>query len=137
MSLNLEKLENIKRKGSRIIARCPACAEDGHDNKGDHLFIDEHGRFTCVVYPSDNGRLHRKRIFRLVGDKIRNKKACSSPQIKIIKVKKVNRNNGNVIKSNILGRLGRVNQTLKNKIKIINNINIIRTLETPSQTSQT
>ncbi len=113
MGLNLEKLENVKRKGSRIIARCPACAEKGRDNKGEHLFIDEYGRFSCVVYPSEAGSEHRKRIFRLVGGKIKKNKEYSSQQTKVIKVRKVNRNNGNVIKSNILGRLGRVNQTLK------------------------
>jgi len=40
MSLNIEQLENAKYRGSRTIARCPACAEQGNDNKGEHLSID-------------------------------------------------------------------------------------------------
>ncbi len=69
MSLNIKKLENVKFLGSRIVARCPACAEDGHDRKGDHLFIDEHGAFSCVVYQGVEGAEHRKRVFALVGIK--------------------------------------------------------------------
>ncbi len=108
MSINIEKLENVKYQGSRIIARCPACAEHDNDNKGNHLSIDEQGRFSCVVYPNEAGTEHRKRIFALVGIKSGNGKSYSLPHNKMINVKKVTRNAGNVIKSNILGRLGRV-----------------------------
>ena len=38
---------------------------------------------------------------------------CSVSQRKVIKVRKVNRNTGNIIKKDVLGHLGRVNQTLK------------------------
>ncbi len=113
MSLNIEKLENVNHNGLRIIARCPACAELGHDNKGDHLYIDEQGRFTCVKYPGNTGKEHRKRIFALVGDIDSNVEPCSRSQSKVIKVKEANRNTGNIIKRDVLGHLGRVNQTLK------------------------
>jgi len=113
MGLNIEKLENVKYKGSRIIARCPACAEQGNDNKGEHLSIDEQGRFSCVINPGGAGADHRRRIFAMIGIKDGNNNSYSSQQNKVIKVKKVDRNTGNVIKSNILGRLGRVYQTLK------------------------
>ncbi len=113
MSLNIEKLENVEHRGSRIIARCPACAEQGNDNKGDHLSIDEQGRFSCVRYPREAGTDHRKRIFAMTGIKDGNNSSYSSQQIKVIKVKKVDRNTGNIIKRDVLGHLGRVNQTLK------------------------
>ncbi len=111
MGLKVNKLENVEYRGSQIIARCPACAEQGRDNKGDHLSIDDEGRFGCVVYPGKIGADHRKRIFALVGVIDGNGKSCSQPQNKMINVKKVNLNHGTVIKTDILGRLGRVNQT--------------------------
>ena len=58
-------------RGGKIIARCPACAEAGHDQKGEHLVINADGRFGCVVYPGDSAdaKEHRKRIFALCGDR--------------------------------------------------------------------
>ncbi len=88
MSLNIEKLENVKYRGSCIIARCPACAEYGHDRKGDHLFIDEQGRFSCVVHPGEVGNEHRKRILALVGIKDGKWESSFSPLNKVIRVKK-------------------------------------------------
>ena len=111
MSLNIEQLENAKYRGSRTIARCPACAEQGNDNKGEHLSIDERGRFACVIYPGAAGVDHRKRIFALVGVKEDRVEFDVFRATKMIRVKKANRNTGNVIKSNILGRLGRVFST--------------------------
>lgn len=67
MALDISKLEKVKHRGASTIAKCPACAENGRDKKGDHLFINNEGRFGCVLYPRDEGRLHRKRIFELVG----------------------------------------------------------------------
>ncbi len=113
MSLDITKLENVEHKGARIIARCPACMELGNDNKGNHLSIDEQGHFSCIRYPGEAGADHRKRIFALIGIKNGNSKSYSSQQIKVIKVKKVDRNTGNIIKRDVLGHLGRVNQTLK------------------------
>jgi hypothetical protein len=69
MSLDVEKLAMTRTLGGGIIqARCPACAEDGHDHKGEHLRIYPDGRFGCCVHPKD--RTHRKRIFALAGDSL-------------------------------------------------------------------
>jgi hypothetical protein len=71
MSLNISELGNARERSGKVIARCPACAEAGHDKKGDHLFICEDGRFGCVVYPGDGpeAKEHRRRIFALCGDR--------------------------------------------------------------------
>jgi hypothetical protein len=71
MSLEISKLENVRSRGKKINARCPACAESGHDRRGEHLVIDADGRFACVVYPghSPDAKAHRKRIFRLSGSR--------------------------------------------------------------------
>jgi len=111
MSLNIENIENVKHQGSRIIARCPVCAEQGHDNKGEHLFIDKQGRYSCIIYPAETGKEHRKRIYELIGIKNGKEKLPSVSYNKVIKVKEVTRNTENVIKRDILGHLGRVNQT--------------------------
>jgi hypothetical protein len=68
MSLNLQKLKNVKRATDKFTAQCPACAEEGGDQKGDHLFIDPKGKFGCVVNQGEAGREHRQRIFALAGD---------------------------------------------------------------------
>ena len=66
MSLNLEKLENVRKLAGGIVqARCPACAEGGNDRAGNHLRLQPDGRFGCCVHPKD--RNHRKRIFALAG----------------------------------------------------------------------
>jgi len=69
MSLNLGKLESLKLRGEKIIARCPACAEEGADKSCEHLFIADGGRgpFGCVAFAGPAGDQHRKRIFELVG----------------------------------------------------------------------
>jgi hypothetical protein len=69
MGLDLTKLEETRRQGSNTIARCPACAEDGGDRKGDHLIVYEDGQFGCVLFPGEAGHAHRQRIFELVGAK--------------------------------------------------------------------
>ena len=69
MSLNIEKLENVvRRDDGSIVAQCPACAGDGHDQTGrNHLVIYPDGKFGCVANAEDKS--HRKRIIELVGDK--------------------------------------------------------------------
>lgn len=68
MSLDVAKLEKVRElAGGLVQARCPACAEGGHDRSGEHLRIYPDGRFGCCVHPKDGE--HRKRIFALVGCK--------------------------------------------------------------------
>jgi hypothetical protein len=70
--LDETRLENVVRHGERIEARCPACAEAGHDKSGNHLTVYPSGAFACVQFPKDQGKEHRKRIFALAG--VRDKK---------------------------------------------------------------
>jgi len=66
MSLDVAKLEKVRELAGGIIqARCPSCAEGGHDRTGEHLRIYPDGRFGCCVHPKDGE--HRKRIWALAG----------------------------------------------------------------------
>lgn len=67
MSLIIDRLENVKRHRGKILARCPACAEEGADTTGDHLVVLESGKFGCAANPGDHK--HRSRIFELAGDR--------------------------------------------------------------------
>lgn len=103
MSLNLNKLEKVRDVGGGMIhARCPACAEGGHDRTGEHLRIYPDGRFGCCVHPKD--REHRKRIFALAGER--------SPRRGI--VVRVSAKQPATIQRELLGRLGRVFESPKN-----------------------
>lgn len=68
MSLDLSRLENVRQRGEKTLARCPACAERGHDEKGEHLVIMPDGRFGCVAFPGAAGKDHRRRVSALAGD---------------------------------------------------------------------
>jgi hypothetical protein len=69
MSLDVAKLEKVRElAGGLVQARCPACAEGGHDRSGEHLRIYPDGRFGCCVHPKDGE--HRKRIWALAGCKL-------------------------------------------------------------------
>lgn len=64
--LDRSKLEHIKDAANGgYHARCPACAEGGHDASGDHLWVRPDGRFGCCVHPQD--KEHRRRIWALAG----------------------------------------------------------------------
>jgi len=65
MSLDTTKLKNLRQTPDKMTAQCPACAEAGHDSKGEHLVIYPNGAFGCVTKPGDLS--HNKRIFKLVG----------------------------------------------------------------------
>lgn len=69
MSLDVNKLTNVRQIGDKTIAGCPACREDQQDHRGDHLFIWKGGRFGCVLHrgSSQAARAHRRRIWRLAG----------------------------------------------------------------------
>jgi hypothetical protein len=100
------------RNNKHGAARCPACAEIGHDQTRNHLIIQADGRFGCVVYPGDspNARAQRKRIFAL----------CGSREIKRLAVRPARLGRLGVsedhsaepsLKGGLLGRLGRLFQT--------------------------
>jgi len=65
--IDLEKLGSRRKVGDRVIARCPACAEDEADKKGEHLVIYPDGRFGCIANQGDSD--HRRRVWELVGVK--------------------------------------------------------------------
>lgn len=65
--LDHAKLEHVRSRGAKLIARCPACAELGADKTGNHLLIGEDGRYTCINYRGSEGIEHRKRIHALAG----------------------------------------------------------------------
>ena len=97
MPLDLKKLEKLVDLVDGIMrARCPACAENGQDKKGEHLRIYPDGRFGCCVFPSDQE--HRKQIFALAGERSRQN----------IKVRVVAPKADGPLHSGILGRLGRL-----------------------------
>ncbi len=109
MTLDITKLENVNCQQEKILARCPACSEIGQDKKGEHLFIDEEGRFGCIVYPDEAGKEHRKRIFTLVGIKTTER---------YITVKNNDNKQTGVIILDVLGRLGRQKNSLSKKTEI-------------------
>jgi hypothetical protein len=61
LTLDLDKLENVKKRSGKIIARCPACAERGRDSQGNHLVIFDNGAYSCIVGDAK----HRRKIYRL------------------------------------------------------------------------
>lgn len=100
VSLDLRKLTHVRTlPDGGAQARCPACAEGGHDRKGEHLRVYPDGRFGCCVYPKD--REHRKRIHALAGN--------HGPQA--IRVKVASANTAAPLKAGVLGRLGRLFET--------------------------
>ena len=112
MSLNISKLENIRKHSGKITARCPACAEAGHDRKGEHLVINADGSFGCVVYPGDSvdAKAHRKRIFALRGDRKIKPLIVRSPSVGRLGRVNQSQSAGQPLKTGLLGRLGRVNE---------------------------
>ena len=66
MPIDISKLEKVKRLTTKVIARCPACAEIGRDKSGEHLIVWPNGAFACVAFMGDKD--HRRQIARLAGD---------------------------------------------------------------------
>src|SRR5437660_8161249 len=85
MSLDLSKLENVRDKGNKKTAQCPACAAEGHDSKGEHLSIEADGKFGCVVHPGEGAeaKAHRKEIHRLVGAPGSGEQKCGPIPVRI------------------------------------------------------
>ena len=106
MSLDISKLVRAKRRRGAKVARCPACAEQGHDRSGEHLFVTESGASICVVYPGYEGHTHRQRIFELAGLK---EKPCHARTAK--KPIDCSQDGFKIIKKDILGHLGHLNST--------------------------
>jgi hypothetical protein len=113
MSLDISKLENVRKRGDKVTARCPACEEVGHDQKGEHLVINANGSFGCVVYPGDSAdaKEHRKWIFALCGD--RGIKPLAVRPAGLGRLERLPESHSAVrpIKTGLLGRLGRLFQT--------------------------
>jgi hypothetical protein len=113
VSLEISKLENVRTRGDKITARCPACAEAGHDQKGEHLVMNGDDSFGCVVYPGDSAdaKAHRRRIFSLCGD--RETKSLVVRPADLGRLGRVNQSQsaGQSLKTGLLGRLRRVFQT--------------------------
>lgn len=105
MSLDLAKLENARRlPDGRIRARCPACAAEGHDKRGEHLIVNPNGAFGCAVHPGET--VHRKSIWALAGSQ-------TAKPIEVRSLGRLGRVNETpiVLQRNILGRLGRLEQS--------------------------
>jgi hypothetical protein len=65
-SIDISRLEKVRRTGNKITARCPACAASGGDRTGAHFYQNSTtGQFGCAAFPGD--REHRREIFALVG----------------------------------------------------------------------
>ena len=67
MSIDTAKLENVRQRGGRIVAACPACREAGADRSGEHLVILDGGKWGCIANTGDGGKEHRRRIAALAG----------------------------------------------------------------------
>lgn len=63
--LDISKLNNVKKRGDKIIAACPACRADGRDKKGTHLIIYPSEQYGCAANQGDD--IHRKEIFAHAG----------------------------------------------------------------------
>jgi hypothetical protein len=64
-TIDVSKLQRIRFSNTKIIARCPACAELGRDRKGNNLAIFPNGAFHCQAFPGD--REHNLRIVSISG----------------------------------------------------------------------
>jgi len=79
--IDISRLQKVKRSNGKIIAQCPACAEEGGDKRGSHLVIYQEGRgkFSCIKYRRDN--THNSRIWELAGNGFkRNSKPFAWPK---------------------------------------------------------
>lgn len=102
MELDLKKLENVKTKADgKVTARCPACAVDGGDRKGEHLVIFPDGKYGCAVFVGDKD--HNRQIFRLTGQ-------GESRLMPIIEIRKLEIPDSKVIR--VLGQSGQKNKSL-------------------------
>lgn len=114
--LDPAKLENVREKGGKTTAACPACRADEHDRSGEHLVLFADGKFGCVAYPGDSAeaRTHRQNVFRLAG--VQSKTSAQSVKCEPVKrafsplIGKADPSEAS--EPQILGRFGRSPQTL-------------------------
>lgn len=67
-SIDLNRLEKVReRRNGCYIFRCPTCAEQNGDKKGEHGILYPSGAFCCIAHQGDKD--HNRRIWELVGDK--------------------------------------------------------------------
>jgi hypothetical protein len=113
MSLDISRLENARKHSGKITARCPACAEAGHDQTRNHLIIADDGRFGCVVYPgqSPDAGAHRKRIFALCGNRETKPLVVRNGALGRLGRGNESHSEAAPLKAGVLGRLGRLFQT--------------------------
>lgn len=82
LSIDITRLEKIRIRGDKIEARCPACAADGGDRRGNHLFANRTSRvWGCAARPGDAE--HRSQIWALVG--IRGEQSPESPDVRDVR----------------------------------------------------
>lgn len=110
MPLDLEKLENVQWKDDKVIARCPACAEEGGDSQSTHLAIFDEGTgaFHCIAWGHDED--HRRRIWQLAGTTSK-----AVPTKRTIVKKRPPKPRSSVIKDDYLRRL-----TMAELVTVIN-----------------
>ena len=65
MTTIIDRMENVKRVGKSHRGRCPACAQNGGDQRGEHLMVFEDGRYGCAAHPNDHE--HRSEIWKCMG----------------------------------------------------------------------
>lgn len=106
MSLDLARLENVRKRIAKTVARCPACAEQDHDQKGEHLVIFSNGSFACVANPGKEGHKHRQRIFTLASDPVLRKRGACVVRIHRPAGAKLPTTAGNVLDLSKLGTAG-------------------------------
>jgi hypothetical protein len=64
--LDLDRIDNLRRRGSKATGACPACRAEGRDKKGIHFFCNtETERFGCAAHQGD--KAHRQAIFSYIG----------------------------------------------------------------------
>jgi len=89
MTLDLSKLENVRERGGKTVAACPACREVGADKKGNHLSILNDGRFNCIANQGEAGKEHRRRIIQLAEEDKGRAKGLNSYFTRVSKPKPV------------------------------------------------
>jgi hypothetical protein len=103
----------MRLPGGKTTVRCPACAEAGHDQTRNHLFIWADGRFGCVVYSGDSpdAKAHRRRVFALCGT--REIKPLIVRRTRLGRLGRVDESHseGSPVRTGLLGRVGRLFQT--------------------------